>query len=80
MSIPLRVLLAKDREEDAELTLRALRAGGYRPIARLVDSSTTFSAALEEEEWDVIAKKPSEPPLGSDVTIVLKRRARVRSC
>lgn len=54
MSIPIRVLIIEDSEDDALLTLRELRKGGYDPTYRIVETPATLAVALEEEEWDII--------------------------
>jgi len=54
MSIPLRVLLIEDSEDDAMLLLRKLRHGGYKPISERVDTSAAMLAALSRETWDLI--------------------------
>ncbi len=47
MKQQLRVLLAEDCADDAELTLLALREGGYEFVARSVDNETDYLAALD---------------------------------
>lgn len=47
MPIPLAVLLLEDREEDALLILHALKAAGFAPEWRRVDTEEDFVAALE---------------------------------
>jgi PAS domain S-box-containing protein len=54
MPIALRVLLIEDSEDDAELVLRELRAGGYEPTWRRVDTIAGLRVALREQPWDVI--------------------------
>jgi len=65
MTIPLRVLLVEDCESDAELTICALRAGGYDPVVRRVDTATGLMAALETETWDVILSDHRMPGFSS---------------
>lgn len=54
MGVPLRVLLVEDSPEDAELTLAALRRGGYQPAYERVETPVAMRAALEKQPWDII--------------------------
>ena len=54
MTEPLRVLLVEDSEDDALLLLEALRAGGFDPLARRVETEPEFRAALAVEVWDLV--------------------------
>ena len=54
MPEPLRLLLVEDSEDDALLLLEALRAGGFDPRCRRVETEAAFRAALAEGAWDVI--------------------------
>ncbi len=54
MSEPLRVLLVEDSEDDAALTLRQLKKGGYKPSSQRVDTPDDMRAALEARDWDII--------------------------
>ncbi len=54
MSIPLRVLIVEDSEDDAILITRELRRNGYDPVFERVDRPEAFSAALARQTWDVI--------------------------
>jgi signal transduction histidine kinase len=51
---PLRVLLIEDDPNDFELICLALQRGGYRPLARRVETAAELRAALAEHPWDVI--------------------------
>jgi signal transduction histidine kinase len=51
---PLRVLLIEDDANDAELICLALQRGGYRALARRVETAAELRAALTEQAWDVI--------------------------
>ncbi len=48
------VLLVEDSEDDALLTLRELRRGGYEPSARRVETPDGLAAALEDQDWDLV--------------------------
>src|ERR687895_511561 len=55
MTVPLRVLIVEDSEEDALLLLRELRRGGYEPFHERVDTPEAMRQALEERgPWDVV--------------------------
>ena len=53
MPIPVRVLIVDDSAEEAERLLAALRAGGYAPESRRVETRETTEEALAEP-WDAI--------------------------
>lgn len=54
MGIPIRVLVIEDSEDDALLTLRELKKGGYEPEWRAVETPQGLAKALDEESWDLI--------------------------
>jgi len=54
MSVPLRVLIVEDSEDDAMLLLRELRKGGYTPLWQIVDSAEAMEKALDEGQWDIV--------------------------
>ena len=54
MSTALRVLIVEDSPDDAALTLRELRRGGYEPVSERVETAEGMEAALGHAEWDVI--------------------------
>lgn len=54
MGIPIRVLIVEDSEDDALLTLRELKKGGYDPEYSIVETPEAMSKALDEGEWDLI--------------------------
>lgn len=53
-SAALRVLLVEDSEDDAELILAQLGAGGARIHAQRVETRPALAAALAERPWDVV--------------------------
>lgn len=50
----LRLLLVEDSEDDALHLLRALRKGGYAPLAERVETPEDMTAALQRGQWDII--------------------------
>ena len=54
MKKPLRVLMVEDSEDDALLTIRELKKGGYEPEHERVETAEAMRAALREKTWDVI--------------------------
>jgi signal transduction histidine kinase len=60
MSVPVRVLLVEDSEDDAELLLRELRRGGYDPVWTRIDTREGLETAMEER-WDAVFADFSMP-------------------
>jgi len=54
MSVPIKVLIVEDSEDDTEFLLRELRHGDYVPDHMRVDSPRTLREALKNGEWDII--------------------------
>jgi PAS domain S-box-containing protein len=50
----LRVLIVEDSEDDALLTLRELRRGGYTLDYVRVDTPQTMHSALKQQPWDIV--------------------------
>jgi len=61
MNKPVKVLIVEDSEDDALLTLRALRRGGLDVAHRRVETAAEFRSALAEEHWDAIISDFSLP-------------------
>ena len=61
MSRHLNVLIIEDSEDDALLTLRELRRGGYNLDYVRVDTPTAVEAALEQQTWDIAIADFSMP-------------------
>ena len=60
-SLPLRVLLVEDSEDDALLVLRALAQGGYQPTHERVDGAAGMKEALARGVWDVVLSDYAMP-------------------
>lgn len=54
MSIPLRVLIVDDSDDEAMRVVGALRSGGYAPDWRRVTTAAALTDAAGEADWDVI--------------------------
>jgi PAS domain S-box-containing protein len=53
-SIPLRVLIVEDSEDDAILVVHELQRGGYDLTFERVDTAIDMKTALEQQAWDVV--------------------------
>lgn len=69
----LRVLLVEDSEDDAALTLRQLKKGGYEPSHKRVDTPEAMRAALEANDWDVILSDYTMPEFSGPAALALLR-------
>jgi signal transduction histidine kinase len=75
MSIPLRVLIADDSEDDVALLLRLLRQSGWDPIFTRVDSAETMNAALDAGNWELVISDFSMPQFGGfDALAIVRKR------
>ena len=75
MSIPLRVLIVEDSQDDAVLLLRALRRGGYDVVTERVETAADMNAALDRAEWDAVLSDYTMPHFSAlDALAVLKNR------
>src|SRR5437016_1868962 len=61
MSKPLRILIVEDSEEDTQLLLHELRRGAYDPAFERVDTPAAMSAALDQQNWDLVVADFSMP-------------------
>ncbi len=75
MSMPLRVLLVEDSEDDAMLLLRELRRGGYAPQHRRVDSAADLEGALADGPWDIVVTDHNLPGFSSAAALEIVKRS-----
>jgi len=61
MTIPLRVLIVEDSEDDASLLLRLLGRGGYDPASERVETPEAMRQALDRASWDVVLSDYAMP-------------------
>ncbi|NOX75364.1 MAG: EAL domain-containing protein [Gammaproteobacteria bacterium] len=71
MSGSLRVLLVEDSEDDAALTLRQLKKGGYELSSQRVDTPGDMRAALEARDWDIILCDYNMPEFSGSAALSL---------
>lgn len=65
MARTLKVLIVDDSEDDALLTLRELRQGGYNPTWKRVDTAESMASALEKDQWDLVISDHQMPHFDS---------------
>jgi len=61
MTVPLRLLLIEDSEDDALLLTRELERGGYALTLVRVESAAGLDAALDRSSWDLVIGDYSMP-------------------
>lgn len=75
MSIPLRVLIVEDSEDDTELLIYELERGGYELISERVDTPIAMKAALHKQAWDVVIADYTLPSFSAPAALeLLKER------
>jgi len=68
---PLRVLVVEDSENDALLTILALKKGGYDPVYERVEDAGAMRKALLEKSWDVILCDYQMPQFNGPAAIAI---------
>lgn len=54
MSIPIRLLIVEDTEDDCLLVVRELKKAGYEPTYARVETAVEMASALDNQEWDIV--------------------------
>jgi len=73
MTIPLRVLIIEDSQNDCDLLLGALSRGGYEVAHERVYSEAALTAALEQDPWDIVISDYSMPGFkGTDALAMVR--------
>jgi PAS domain S-box-containing protein len=76
MTMPLRILLVEDSEDDALLTLLELRKGGFQTHWERVDTRADMERALAENPWELIICDHVMPGFSSAGALdVMRKRA-----
>ncbi len=73
MSVPLRVLVVEDSEDDTALLLRELRRGDYEVTYRRVDSPGSMDVATAVDAWDIVICDYSMPHFSGMEALRLQR-------
>jgi response regulator RpfG family c-di-GMP phosphodiesterase len=75
MTIPLRVLIVDDSEDDAFLLVRYLTRGGFELTWKRVDTEPALIQILQEQTWDIILSDFSMPRFnGLEALQVIRQR------
>ncbi len=74
MSIPLRLLLVEDSEDDILLIMRELRRGGYNLIHERVDTDVALKIALQRQQWDMIIADYAMPQFSGIAALHLLKK------
>src|SRR6266851_53386 len=74
MSVPFRVLMIEDSEDDTALLVRELRRGGYDVTHERVDTPAAMSSALNKEKWDLVISDHSMPHFSGAAALKLLRQ------
>jgi PAS domain S-box-containing protein len=72
MSVPIRILLAEDSEEDAAVVVHALRRSGYEPAVTQVHDRAGFLAALDAPH-DAIVSDYAMPQFSGGAALALMK-------
>jgi len=75
VTIPLRVLLIEDSEDDALLIVRELRKGGYAPEWVRVDTSEGLEHALHSDAWDIVITDHNMPRFSSQAALEIMKQS-----
>jgi PAS domain S-box-containing protein len=73
MPTPLRVLIAEDSADDADLLRLELSRGGFDPVSKRVDNAEEMQASLTEDRWEIVLSDYSMPGFGAAAALALCR-------
>jgi len=71
ITVPLRVLLIEDSQDEAQVIVDELRRGGYEVVSERVDSAAGLETALRQAQWDLISCGSVLPGLGARAALEL---------
>ena len=74
-TVPLRVLIVEDSEEDTELLLLELKRGGYDPVHRRVASAAQLADALKHGTWEIVLSDFSLPGFSMEEALAMVQEA-----
>src|SRR6267142_5054920 len=73
MSVPLRMMIVEDSEDDAVMVLRELKRAGYEVDFQRVDTSDALKASLSARDWDLVISDFSMPRFSGTEALKLVR-------
>ena len=73
----LQVLMVEDSKDDALLTIRVLKKGGYNPLCERVETAAAMKKALKEKEWDIILCDYLMPKFNAPSVIAILKEANI---
>lgn len=68
-TMPLKLLIVEDSEDDALLLARQLRKAGYEPDMLRVTTRREIESALTQKEWDIVISDHNIPGLSSEAVL-----------
>lgn len=72
---PLRLLIAEDSQNDADLIIRELKRGGFDPKWKRIETARDMEDSLDSETWDLIISDFKMPNFsGLDALGLLKKK------
>lgn len=72
---PIRVLIVEDSRDDADLMIRCLRKGGFKPKAKRVESANGLSSAIRDDAWDIVLCDHNMPGFDSVQALKILNKA-----
>lgn len=77
MGKPIRALMVEDVEQDAQLTVRELRRGGFDVTSERVEAPDTMAAALDNHRWDIVISDYSMPRFSAPMALALVKERKL---
>ena len=75
---PVNVLIIEDSRDDADLMIRHLRKGGFRPRTHRVESADGLSLALKNDQWDIVLCDHNMPGFDSVEALSILNKLEVK--
>ncbi|MEE3716332.1 response regulator [Tumidithrix elongata RA019] len=75
MSEPLHVLIVEDAEDDALLTLRELRRGGFNVVYERVETAEALRVALVSQPWDAVLSDYNLPGFNAPMALQIVKQS-----
>lgn len=76
---PVNVLIIEDSRDDADLMIRHLRKGGFRPKTHRVESADGLALALKSDQWDIILCDHNMPGFDSVEALSILNKSDIKA-